>query len=121
MCSTYLAHQTNVSYATEFVKCICDGQRDDGVLGFEPMLAAVETCSTCYQTPNVIRGDLNVSISLALGIDQLMSNRSNCWTSVPRLRAERLRAMSCRLLRLGTPSSTGIRARIRRSKGQCRP
>ena len=55
-----IAHQTNVTYATEFVKCICIGTGEGGVLGQEKMLDSVGICAGCASTPELIKSDLTV-------------------------------------------------------------
>lgn len=50
-----------MSYATEFVKCICDGTKGDGILGQEKMMESVNICGGCATTPSVIKGNLGVS------------------------------------------------------------
>lgn len=59
-----VAHQTNITYASQFIQCLCDGSKENEVMGTEAMEAAVSTCSTCVTTPSIIVADLQVSAGL---------------------------------------------------------
>lgn len=59
-----IAHQTNITYASQFIQCLCDGSKENAneMMGPGAMKEAAYTCSECITTPAVIVEDLNVSI-----------------------------------------------------------
>jgi hypothetical protein len=54
------AHQTNITYASAFVECLCQGEKDDTTLGTEGMKDSANTCSNCPTTSDLIVKDLQV-------------------------------------------------------------
>jgi len=57
-----VAHQTNITYASQFIQCLCDGSKDNAneMMGSEAMKNAAHTCTECVTTPSIIVEDLKV-------------------------------------------------------------
>lgn len=53
----------NMTFANEFVNCICTGQENDAVLGNDALSTSVGICQSCQMTPGKIKDDLSVSFS----------------------------------------------------------
>lgn len=62
----HVAQSQDIGFATEHIKCMCDGTRGDGNLGSEKMKASISTCLGCGITPNVIRDNLVVSTGFSV-------------------------------------------------------
>lgn len=76
-----IAQKQDIGFATEHIKCMCEGSRGDGNLGPEKMKDSISTCQGCGITPNVIRTNLDVS-TVCKGVESMSeltdSNSPNC-------------------------------------------
>jgi hypothetical protein len=76
---TSLAYTANLTYANDFVSCVCTGQENDQVIGDDALQAAAGICQACDTTPDRIKEDLSVSHTSGT-IDRTSADGRCCWT-----------------------------------------